>query len=79
MGKPKIIEECPFCGSAEGFYTLTDYIGVPYRHGFHGEELENLEMYDNAQSLHERRYAYCTTCGEKIGTARQLLQQIERF
>lgn len=77
MAKKKKITECPHCGSKEGFYTLTNYLGVPYMKGFNGEEKDNSEMYDNAISCRTRRYAYCIDCGEKIGTAYQLEKQIE--
>lgn len=77
MAKQKKITECPHCGSKEGFYTLTDYLGVPYMKGFNGEEKDNSEMYDNTREFHERRYAYCIDCCEIIGTARRLEKQIE--
>ena len=73
----KKITVCPHCGSDEGFYIESDYIRVPYMYGYNGEEKHNGEMYDHARSIHERRFAYCIDCGEKIGSAKQLLKQIE--
>jgi hypothetical protein len=72
------IEKCPYCGSTEGFYTLTDYLNVPYRYGFNGEDKYNGEMYDQAD-CHQKRYAYCMSCNAKIGTANQLLKQINAW
>ncbi len=76
MSKAKKITVCPHCGSEEGFYTTLDYIDVPYMRGFNGEEKNNIEMFDNAK-IKEHRYAYCIDCGEKIGSAEQLLKQIK--
>ena len=72
----KRITCCPHCGSDAGFVVYTDYIGVPYRRGFDGEPLENGEMYDNARSLKEHRYAFCDNCGEKICTVNKLSKQM---
>ncbi len=74
MAKIKKITACPYCGSKEGFYTESDYIRVPYMYGYSGEEKDNSEMYDNAQSIKDRRYAYCIDCGKKIGSAARLLK-----
>ncbi len=68
---------CPHCGSKEGFFTRTDYIGVPYQHGYNGEELDNGEMYDKALEYRTRRYAYCISCEKPIGTARQMMKQLK--
>lgn len=78
MANKKKITECPHCGSKEGFYTLTDYIGVSYKLGFNGEEKDNTEMYDNPEKYHTRRYAYCITCNEVVGTAYALTKQIQQ-
>lgn len=76
-GKTKKIVSCPHCGSTEGFYTRTNYIGVPYRMGFNGEEKDNSEMYDNALEYKEKRYAYCINCDEVICTAKRIHKQID--
>lgn len=77
MSKAKKITACPHCGSKEGFYTESDYIRVPYMNGYNGEEKFNGDMYDSAHTIHERRFAYCINCGEKIGSAERLLKQIK--
>lgn len=66
MGKHKKIEECPHCGCAEGIFTRSDYIGVPYCIGFGGEEQDNTLMYDNTESIRGGRIAYCQVCGKAI-------------
>lgn len=72
----KSIDKCPHCGSAEGFYILSDCINVPIRSGFDGSEKDNSDMYDCATDVHYHRYAYCMECDEVIGNASTLLRQI---
>lgn len=76
MAKNQKITECPHCGSKEGFYTLTDYIGVRYMIGYNGEEKDNSEMFDSPEKYHNHRYAYCVECNGIIGTANRLMKQI---
>lgn len=72
----KMIDKCPHCGSAEGFYTLSDYINVPLKIGFDGSERDNSEMYDCVTDIRYHRYAYCLECGEVIGNASTMVRQI---
>lgn len=77
MANKKKITECPHCRSKEGFYILSDYIGVPYKHGYNGEEKDNSEMFNNPDKYHTHRYAYCIDCYKVVGTAYALAKQIQ--
>ena len=61
-----MIEKCPHCGSAEGVYTKTTLVNVPYYFSFHGDDQFNGEMYDNAEDLRGGRLAYCTSCDKVV-------------
>ena len=76
MAKNQKITECPHCGSKNGFYTLSDYIDVPFMYGFNGEEKDNTSMFDSVYKFKYHRYVYCIDCGGIIGTAYKLYKQI---
>lgn len=57
---------CPHCGGTSGIYTKTTYIDVRYNIGFHGEEQDNGEMYDNVTKFRGGRICYCQDCNKQI-------------
>lgn len=66
MSRRKPITCCPHCGSAQGVFTKTTYVNVPYCIGFDGEEQYNGEMYDNAERHDGGKIVYCQSCGKPI-------------
>ena len=65
MSKKGPITCCPHCGSAMGFYTLSNYMRVAYKTSFDGKERDNSEMYDNAE-IRGGNTAYCLECNKVI-------------
>lgn len=65
MSKKGPITCCPHCGSTMGFYTLSNYMRVPYEIGFDGEQRDNSSMYENAD-IQGGNMAYCMNCGKAI-------------
>lgn len=65
MGK---ITACPHCGSVEGLFRR-DYARGPicWRFGYHGEELDNGEMYDDLR-IKCGKNLYCVDCEKKVCT-----------
>lgn len=60
---------CPYCGG-ETWYRLQTYKGTcEFRTNFDGTEAENDDMYDGVEYKFKDKFAYCTSCNEKIAIA----------
>lgn len=62
----KPITRCPHCGSDKGIFTKHTLANIRWGCGFGGEEQDNQEMYDEAQSVSGGRIAYCQNCKKAI-------------
>lgn len=69
------IIRCPHCGSTEGLYTKTTYVDVIHRFGFHNEEQDNSEMYDNVTEFRGGHTAYCQDCHKVVCRMSRLQKQ----
>lgn len=60
------IDNCPHCGSDEGFYTKVQVSGTTrYCYNYDGSEAENSELYESC-SHKGGKYAYCLKCGKRL-------------
>jgi len=62
----RTIEECPYCGDDQGYYTKEQVRGrITYAFNFDGSEAENGDMYDGL-SYSGGKYAYCLNCDKRL-------------
>ena len=60
------IQECPHCGSDEGYYTKEQVHGtIKVRYNFNGSEAENGDMYDSIKYT-GGKVAYCLECNKQL-------------
>lgn len=61
------MNECPFCGSDEGYYFKSSYRGTFHeRYGFDDEPDEEMgDIYDYAKHTYGK-IAYCKICNKKL-------------
>ena len=71
----KNVTKCPHCGSDEGIYTKATYINIPCSMNYDGTEMDNSEMYDNAEGYKFGKNAYCLACGKIVCRLKKLEEQ----
>lgn len=60
------LDECPHCGSNEGYYTKVQISGSSiWRHNFDGSEHENGDFHESL-SYEYSKFAYCIDCDKRI-------------
>lgn len=60
------IDKCPYCGSADGYYTKEQASGsIYYNHHFDGREADNSEMF-SLLTYKGGKYAYCIKCDKRL-------------
>ncbi|MBW4083599.1 hypothetical protein [Paenibacillus sp. S150] len=61
------MEECPHCGSDEGFYEKQTVSGkAEYRYAFDGSEAENGELHEGLTYKRRSKFAFCCSCHKKL-------------
>jgi hypothetical protein len=60
------IEQCPHCGSTEGYYTKGQVRGsIITRYNYDGSDADNGDMYEHL--FHTGgKVAYCLSCNKKL-------------
>lgn len=71
----KKITRCPHCGSDEGVFTKTTFVNVPCYLKFNGEEMDNTEMYDNAEDVRGGAMVYCRSCRKTVCRLSTIMEQ----
>lgn len=60
------MDQCPHCGSSEGYYTKVQISGSSiWKHNFDGSERDNGEFHDHL-NYKDSKFAYCMNCKKRI-------------
>lgn len=62
------IQNCPHCGSAEGYYIKIDYLRVRADYTFDGEPVysSGSGIAESAEERREGKMAYCSDCDKPV-------------